>query len=106
LTVDNVNYTILDLPVVFWWAEDSNHTFAYSSPLVIESSGKQYVWVNATGLSTLQSGFVIASETGSITANYKTEYIYGLPLWVWVLIVVLIVVVVAVGVVYFRRRKS
>ena len=106
LTVDNVNYTILNLPVVFWWAEDSNHTFAYSSPLVIESSGKQYVWVNATGLSTLQSGFVIASETGSITANYKTEYIYGLPLWVWVLIVVLIVVVVAVGVVYFRRRKS
>jgi hypothetical protein len=60
--------------VSFWWDSGSSHSFAFQSPLVVTVNGKQYVWTSTTGLSTLQSGPITVSSSGSVTGNYKTQY--------------------------------
>jgi len=71
--VDGTGYGVGDLPKSFWWDENSNHNFAFASPLVVNTS-KQYVWISTTGLSSSQSGSITATESGNITGNYKTQY--------------------------------
>ncbi len=75
LTVDGVDYAVTGLPVSFWWDEGSTHSFSYSSPLVVASNAKQYVYTSTSGLSSAQSdsSFVVTAS-GSITGNYKTQY--------------------------------
>lgn len=74
LTVDSTDYDVGDLPVIFTWDVDSEHTFAYASPLVVD--GKRYVWTSTTtGLTTDQSGTItVPEEGGTVTGNYKTQY--------------------------------
>jgi hypothetical protein len=73
VTVDAVGYDVAGLPVSFWWDENSMHDFAFDSPLV-PLLGKQYVWTSTTGLSTLQSGTLTITSSGSVAGNYKTQY--------------------------------
>jgi hypothetical protein len=72
--VDGINYTYSGLPSNFWWDNDSTHTFAFQSPLVITAYGKQYNWTSTMGLSTSQTGSIIVTTSGSLTGNYKTQY--------------------------------
>jgi hypothetical protein len=74
VTIDGINYGVTDLNVSFWWDSVSSHTFAYASPLVVNANAKQYLWTSTSGLSTLQSGTLIATTSGSVTGNYKTQY--------------------------------
>jgi len=74
LTVDGTNYNVTQLPISFNWTLGSDHTFAYHSPLTVDT-GKQYVWTRTEGLSTAQSGTItVPSGGGSVTAYYKTQY--------------------------------
>jgi len=70
VTIDGTNYTTL--PQSFWWDKDSNHTFSFASPLNV--NGKRYVWNSTSGLTTLQSGILKITSSGSVTGNYKTQY--------------------------------
>jgi hypothetical protein len=74
LTVDGVQYSYSQLPRSFTWDVGSSHSFSWSSP-VSAGSGKQYVWVSTSGLSTARSGSItVPSGGGSVTASYKTQY--------------------------------
>ncbi|MEM2119295.1 MAG: hypothetical protein QW840_04145, partial [Candidatus Bathyarchaeia archaeon] len=74
VTIDGADYTVGDLPVSFWWTENSVHDFAYQSPLLVSSNVKRYLWVSTSGLSSLQSGSITVTASGSVTGNYKTQY--------------------------------
>ena len=78
VTIDGINYGATDLSVSFWWDSGSSHTFAYASPLVVNADAKQYLWTSTSGLSTLQSGALIATTSGSVTGNCKTQYYLAL----------------------------
>ena len=74
LTVDGLSYSYSQLPLSFVWDVGSSHSFSWSSP-VSAGSGKQYVWVSTSGLSTAQSGSItVPSGGGSVSATYKTQY--------------------------------
>jgi hypothetical protein len=75
VTVDAVGYASGALPASFWWDSSSSHTFAFQSPLIATPNAKRYVWSTTTGLSTLQSGSITVSSSGSVTGNYKTQYL-------------------------------
>ncbi|MGA9388350.1 MAG: hypothetical protein WBV70_05965, partial [Candidatus Bathyarchaeia archaeon] len=77
VTIDLINYNVTGLPsnATFWWDKDSVHTFAYQSPLVASANTKQYVWTSTNGLSTLQSGSITVSSSGSVMGNYNTQYV-------------------------------
>jgi len=72
--IDGNPYGFSTLPVSFYWSIGSMHSFAFQSPLVVTSNGKQYVWTSTTGLSSVQSGSFTVSVFGSIVGNYKTQY--------------------------------
>ena len=72
VTVDSVNYNVAGLPVDFWWDQSTNHNFAFASPLTVNAS-KQYAWSSTSGLSTLQSGTLTISASGSVTGNYIVQ---------------------------------
>ena len=69
LTIDGTNYGLSSLPVTFYWNEGSDHTFTYTSPLVVNSN-EQYNWTSTSGLSTLQAGTLTITSSGNVTANY------------------------------------
>jgi len=71
--IDGTGYTVSALPT-FWWDNSSTHDFAFQSPLVVTTNAKQYVWKTTTGLSTLQSGSIKVSTSGSVTGNYMAQY--------------------------------
>jgi hypothetical protein len=71
VTIDGTGYNRNG--AAFWWDTSSVHTFSFASPLAV-SGGKQYVWTNTTGLTTLQSGTLTVTGSGSVTGNYKTQY--------------------------------
>jgi hypothetical protein len=77
VTIDSINYNVTGLPgnATFWWDKDSVHTFAYQSPLVVSANTKQYVWTSTSGLSTLQSGSITVSSSGSVMGNYNTQHV-------------------------------
>jgi hypothetical protein len=69
VTIDSVAYNVGSLPVSFWYDQNSNHNFAFSSPLTVNAS-LQYSWSSTTGLSALQSGAITVTTSGSLTGNY------------------------------------
>ena len=71
LTVDGVSYT--SLPKTFYWAEDSQHSFEWQSP-ISAATGKRFVWQSASGLATTQSGILTIVTGGSVNATYQTGY--------------------------------
>jgi hypothetical protein len=84
-TIDGIGYSVSTLPASFWYDETTTHTFAFQSPLLATPNAKQYVWTSTTGLSTLQTGTITVSSSGTVTGNYKTQYYltvtsaYGTP---------------------------
>jgi hypothetical protein len=70
-TVDGLNYTHDALPSILWWDNQSNHSFSFASPLIVNTS-KQYTWNSTSGLSTLQNGTLTVIGPGSLTGNYAT----------------------------------
>ncbi len=72
--IDGTGYTVSTLPTSFWWDNSSTHNFAFQSPLVVTANAKRYVWKTTTGLSTLQSGSISVSTSGSVTGNYMAQY--------------------------------
>ena len=76
VNVDGTDYGVGDLSVSFWWDEGSTHDFAFQSPLLVSPDAKRYVWASTSGLSTLQSGSLVVSTSGSVTGNYKTQYYF------------------------------
>jgi hypothetical protein len=75
VTVDSTAYTFTTLPTSMWLDNGSTVTFAFNSPLVV-NSGKQYTWVSTSGLSTLQSDTLTISGSGSITGTYTIQTKY------------------------------
>ena len=70
-SVDSVNYGVSGLPVSFWLDSGSSHSFSFASPLTVGS--KQYVWNSTSGLSTLQSGTLTVTASGSVVGNYQVQ---------------------------------
>ncbi|MEM2939023.1 MAG: SdrD B-like domain-containing protein [Candidatus Bathyarchaeia archaeon] len=74
LSVDGAGYGYSSLPVSFTWDVGSSHSFAWTD-YVGAGSGKRYIWVSTSGLSTARSGSIIVpSEGGLVNATYKTQY--------------------------------
>jgi hypothetical protein len=57
-----------------WYDDGTGVTFSFYSPLS-PSGGEQYVWTGTTGLATLQGGTLTVTGSGSVTGNYKTQYL-------------------------------
>jgi hypothetical protein len=74
LTVDGSSYSYSQLPVTFYWAPGSQHSFSWSSPVSSSTSGKRYVWQSTSGLSSAQSGTITVSGPGSVIGNYGIQY--------------------------------
>jgi hypothetical protein len=74
VTIDGTPYTVADLPRTFSWQIGTTHSFAFQSPLIVTANAKQYGWTSTSGLSSLQSGSIIISASGSVVGNYKTQY--------------------------------
>ncbi len=72
VTVDSINYGVVNLPVQFWWDQGSNHNFAFASPLVVNAS-KQYLWSSTSGLSNLRNGTLTVTTSGSVVGNYVVQ---------------------------------
>jgi hypothetical protein len=72
--IDGVNYTVNTLPQSFWYDNNTVHTFAFQSPLIVTPNGEAYAWTNTTGLSTSQSEPLTISAPGSIIGNYVAQY--------------------------------
>ena len=68
-TVDGSSYTLDALPSILWWDSQSNHSFSFASPLIVNTS-KQYTWNSTSGLSSLQSGTLTVTGPGNLTGNY------------------------------------
>jgi len=67
--VDGTNYNTGGLPVSFWWDKNSNHTFSFGSPLIVNGTS-QYAWTSTSGLSSLQSGTLAITASGNVVGNY------------------------------------
>ena len=85
LVLDGTNYCVITgstcssgsnvLPQSFWLDANSQHNFAFQSPLAV-SSTNQYVWISTTGgLSSAQSDIAFTvTGAGSIVGSYLTQY--------------------------------
>jgi hypothetical protein len=71
VTVDGADYDRSGAS--FWYDSGTTHSFAFQSPLSVGSGAKQYDWASTTGMSTSQTGSIIATSSGSVTGNYVTK---------------------------------
>ena len=74
VVIDGSNYALDGLPVSFWWNAGSVHTFAFQSPLTVTADGKQYAWTATSGLSNAREGSLTVTSSGTVIADYKTQY--------------------------------
>ncbi len=74
ITIDGVDYEILEFPASFWWPAGSTHTFAYQSPLTIAPDSKQYVWISTSGPWPTRTGSITVTASATVVGNYKTQY--------------------------------
>lgn len=73
VTIDTVDYDRSGAS--FWWDENTDHSFAFQSPLVVTADVKRYVWDTTSGLSTSQSDALFhVTGSGTVTGNYKTQW--------------------------------
>jgi hypothetical protein len=74
-TIASTGYdqSALTTGVVVWVDDGGTVQFSFASSLS-PAAGKQYVWTDTTGLSTLQTGTITVSASGTVTGNYKTQY--------------------------------
>lgn len=74
LVVDGSVYKVTEMPISCAWNNQSTHTFSFQSPLTVEVNTKQYVWTEATGLTTAQNGSIVVYGSGNVTGKYKAQY--------------------------------
>ena len=74
VNIDGAGYGYSALPTSFWWDSGSSYTFAFQSPLVVTTNGKQYLWTSTSGLSSLQNGSITVTTSGSVVGNSETQY--------------------------------
>jgi len=70
MTINGVDYSN---DHSLWVDSGSTLSFSFQTDLNV-NEGKKYHWTTSSGLSSQQSGLIIASGSGSITANYKIQY--------------------------------
>ncbi len=73
VTIDGVNYTVMDLPLSFTWDIGSNHIFTYQSPLLVAAAERRYIWNSTDGPIPLQSGNLTVTTAQTVTGKYKTQ---------------------------------
>ncbi|TFH16658.1 DUF5050 domain-containing protein [Candidatus Bathyarchaeota archaeon] len=74
LKVDDLSYSVNELPLLWSWAQGSTHSYVWVSPLDVSNS-KRYVWVSTSGLSGENSDtFAVAASDNLIVGNYHAEY--------------------------------
>ena len=74
LTVNGVDYTYSQLPLIINCTVGSNISFSWAD-LIDAGYGKMYIWLSSNGLSTMRNGVItVPVEGGSIVAVYKTQY--------------------------------
>ena len=74
LAVDGLSYLSSQLPVSFTWSIGTHHEFVWSS-VVNDGPGTRHQWQSSSGLSSAQSGTIVALADGSIVASYSSEYL-------------------------------
>ena len=74
-TIDGKGYNLSALPASFWWDSSSAHSFIFYSPLVV-SLVKQYTWSSTSGLTSLQNGTLIVTNSGSVAGSYVSQTKY------------------------------
>jgi len=74
LTVNGQSYGYSNLPVTVAVSYGSTVSYSWSSP-VSAGTGKRYVWQSTSGLASSQSGSFTATQPGSVTASYATQYL-------------------------------
>jgi hypothetical protein len=74
VTIDTINYNVTNLPATFWWDNGTTHGFNFQSPLVVTPDAEGYAWASTSGLSTLQSDYIVVASAGNVTGNYVTQY--------------------------------
>jgi hypothetical protein len=73
VTIDGGNYHYSELPTTpSWWDKDSNHTFSFASPLIVNAS-LSYAWSSTSGLTSLQAGTLTITASGSVVGNYIVQ---------------------------------
>jgi len=70
VTVDDTSYTFADLPVSFWWAEGSIHSYAYAEIVQSSTDGKRFKLAEVNG----PASPITISDAEIITGNYQIEY--------------------------------
>jgi len=74
LTVNGVDYTYGQLPLIINCTVGSKISFSWADPIDTRY-GKRYIWLSSNGLSTMRNGTItVPVEGGSIVAVYKTQY--------------------------------
>jgi len=56
-----------------WYDSGATINFSFYSPLVVPPGAKEYHWNSTSGLSSLQSGSIFVTGSGSVTGNYVTR---------------------------------
>ncbi len=86
LTVDGVKVGYLIVqnskgtfqgPITFTWDVGSTHTYSWESTVTFENL-KRFSFNSASGVASGQSGTIIVSSGGTITANYKDEVLLSI----------------------------
>lgn len=77
LIVDNVSYSFSDLPKSFNWTTGSIHVFEWMEVVLSTIGGKRYAWNSTSGISFERTNFIaVPVNGGSISAEYKTQYLW------------------------------
>jgi hypothetical protein len=72
VNVDSATYNRNSLPTEFWWDKNSNHSFEFMTPLVVNVTS-QYVWNSTSGLTSLRNGTLTITTSGSVIGNYLVQ---------------------------------
>jgi len=70
VTINGLGYVNGDS---LWLDSGSTHSYFFTQEFLVNQN-KKYAWFSSSGLTTQQAGSIFISGSGSITANYKTQY--------------------------------
>jgi hypothetical protein len=82
VTVDDVTYTLAELPVTFFWQDGSSHTIEAAERVTSPVSGKCYNWDRWVGDGDERILHITATSSMTITASFKTQHllsVYSIP---------------------------
>ncbi|MEM3926925.1 MAG: hypothetical protein QXU13_05030 [Desulfurococcaceae archaeon] len=77
LTIDDVDYRVVDLPVSFNWSIGSTHSYQWAEYIPSITGNKRYAWRSTNGIATEMGGVLSVPEVdGVITAEYRVQYLW------------------------------